>query len=143
VILWMKRAIGVAALAGGLLGSSPFALVGDPATDNLPPTGELALADLTGEARPGLASLSRGPIASGDQVTVDLGDVSPSFPVTVCGDGVGVLGDASASCDTSGLSRAPAAAPATPSPASRRCPRPPAMTRVPCGSQAPALTCWA
>jgi hypothetical protein len=58
----------------GLLGSSPFALVGDPATDNLPPTGELALADLTGEARPGLASLSRGPIASGDQVTVDLGD---------------------------------------------------------------------
>jgi hypothetical protein len=48
VILWMKRAIGVAALAGGLLGSSPFALVGDPATDNLPPTGELALADLTG-----------------------------------------------------------------------------------------------
>jgi hypothetical protein len=60
VILWMKRAIGVAALAGGLLGSSPFALVGDPATDNLPPTGELALADLTGEAPAGTGVLESG-----------------------------------------------------------------------------------
>jgi hypothetical protein len=48
VNLWMKRAIGVAALAGASWGRGPFALVGDPATDNLPPTGELALADLTG-----------------------------------------------------------------------------------------------
>jgi hypothetical protein len=31
---------------------------------------------------------------------VNVGDVSPSVPVTVCGNAVGVLGDASASCGT-------------------------------------------
>jgi hypothetical protein len=91
----------VASLAGvGLLGSSPFTLVGDPATDNLLPTGELTLADLTGEVPAGIGVLESGPIASGNQVAVDVGDVSPSVPVTVCGNGVGVLGDASASCGT-------------------------------------------
>ena len=88
-----------ASLAGvGLLGSSPFTLVGDPATDNLLPTGELTLDDLTGEAPAGIGVLDTGPIASGNQVGVNAGDVSPSVPVTVCGNGVGVLGDASASC---------------------------------------------
>jgi hypothetical protein len=91
----------VASLAGvGLLGSSPFTLVGDPATDNLLPTGELTLADLTGEVPAGIGVLESGPIASGNQVAVDVGEVSPSVPVTVCGNGAGVLGDASASCGT-------------------------------------------
>jgi hypothetical protein len=84
----------------GLLGSSPFTLVGDPATANLLPTGELTLDDLTGEAPAGIGVLDTGPIASGNQVGVDAGDISPSVPVTVCGNGVGVLGDASASCGT-------------------------------------------
>ena len=54
-----------ASLAGvGLLGSSPFTLVGDPATDNLLPTGELTLDDLTGEAPAGIGVLDTGPIAS-------------------------------------------------------------------------------
>ncbi|HSO55926.1 MAG TPA: hypothetical protein VL330_24990, partial [Actinomycetes bacterium] len=35
---------------------------------------------------------------SGNQVGLDAGDVSPSVPVTVCGNGGGVLGDASAGC---------------------------------------------
>jgi hypothetical protein len=97
----------VASLAGvGLLGSSPFTLVGDPAAGNLLPTGELTLADLTGEAPAGIGVLESGPIASGNQVAVDVGDVSPSVPVTVCGNGAGVLGDASASC---GTGQAPAA----------------------------------
>jgi hypothetical protein len=88
-----------ASLAGvGLLGSSPFTLAGDPATDNLVPTGELTLVDLSGEAPAGIGVLDSGPIASGNQVGVDVGDLSPSVPVTVCGNGVGVLGDASASC---------------------------------------------
>ncbi|HEX3212994.1 MAG TPA: hypothetical protein VH016_10535, partial [Actinomycetota bacterium] len=56
------------------------------------------LGDLTGEAPAGIGVLDTGPIASGNQVGVDAGDVSPSVPVTVCGNGVGVLGDASASC---------------------------------------------
>jgi hypothetical protein len=91
----------VASLAGvGLLGSSPFTLVGDPAAGNLLPTGELTLADLTGEAPAGIGVLESGPIASGNQVAVDVGDVSPSVPVTVCGNGVGALGDSSASCGT-------------------------------------------
>jgi hypothetical protein len=86
-------------LAGvGLLGSSPFTLAGAPATDSLLPTGELTLGDLTGEAPAGIGVLETGPIASGNQAGVDVGDVSPSVPVTVCGNGVGVLGDASASC---------------------------------------------
>jgi hypothetical protein len=86
-------------LAGvGLLGSSPFTLAGDPATDNLLPTGELTLGDLTGQAPAGIGVLDTGPVASGNQVGVDAGDISPSVPVTVCGNGVGVLGDASANC---------------------------------------------
>jgi hypothetical protein len=84
----------------GLLGSSPFTLVGDPAADNLLPTRELTLDGLTGEAPAGIGVLESGPIASGNQVAVDVGDVSPSVPVTVCGNGAGVLGDASASCGT-------------------------------------------
>ena len=88
-----------ASLAGvGLLGSSPFTLVGDPATDNLLPTGELTLDDLTGEGPAGIGVLDTGPIASGNQVGVNVGDISPSVPVTVCGNAVGVLGDTSASC---------------------------------------------
>ena len=91
-----------ASLAGvGLLGSSPFTLVGDPATDNLLPTGELTLDDLTGEAPAGIGVLDSGPIASGNQVGVDVGDLSPSVPVTVCGNSVGLLGDASSNCGTS------------------------------------------
>jgi hypothetical protein len=91
-----------ASLAGvGLLGSSPFTLVGDPATDNLLPTGALTLDDLTGETPAGIGVLDTGPIASGNQVGVNVGDVSPSVAVMVCGNGVGVLGDASASCGTS------------------------------------------
>ena len=88
---------------GGPARVEPFTLVGDPAADNLLPTGELPLADLTGEARPGSASPKSGQIASGNQVGVDVGDVPPSVPVTVCGNGAGVLGDVSASCgsDTS------------------------------------------
>jgi hypothetical protein len=89
----------LASLAGvGLLGSSPFTLVGDPATDNLLPIGELTLDGLAGETPAGIGVLDSGPIASGNQVNVDAGDVSPSVPVTVCGNGVGVLGDASAAC---------------------------------------------
>jgi hypothetical protein len=95
----------VASPAGvGLLGSGPFTLVGDPASDNLLPTGELTLDGLTGEAPAGIGVLGSGPIASGNQVAVDAGDVSPSVPVTVCGNGVGALGDSSASCGTALLS---------------------------------------
>ena len=91
-----------ASLAGvGLLGSSPFTLVGDPATDNLLPTGELTLDDLTGETPAGIGVLDSGPIASGNQVGVNVGDVSPSVPVMVCGNSVGVLGDASSNCGPS------------------------------------------
>jgi len=97
----------LACLAGvGLLGSSSFTLVGDPDAGNLLPTGELTLDGLTGEAPAGIGVLESGPIASGNQVAVVAGDVSPSVPVTVCGHGAGVLGDASASCDTG---QAPAA----------------------------------
>ena len=94
----------VASLAGvGLLGSGPFTLVGDPASDNLLPTGELTLDGLAGEAPAGIGVLGSGPIASGNQVAVDAGDVSASVPVTACGNGVGLLGDVSAACgsDTS------------------------------------------
>jgi len=89
----------VASPAGvGLLGSGPFTLVGDPTSDNLLPTGELTLDGLTGQAPAGIGVLGSGPIASGNQVAVDAGDVSPSVPVTICGNGVGALGDSSASC---------------------------------------------
>jgi hypothetical protein len=92
---------GTVSLAGvGLLGSSPFILAGDPATYHLLPTGELTLDGLTGEAPAGIGVLDTGPIASGNQVDVNAGDVSPSVPVTVCGNSVGVLGDTSASCGT-------------------------------------------
>jgi hypothetical protein len=42
-------------------------------------------------------------LASGNQVDAGIGDISPSIPLTVCGNGVGVAGDASAACgsDTS------------------------------------------
>src|SRR5829696_900262 len=88
-------------LAGvGLLGSSPFTLAGDPATANLLPIGELTLDGLTGEAPARIGVLDSGPIASGNQVDAGIGDISPSVPVTVCGNAVGALGDASASCGT-------------------------------------------
>jgi hypothetical protein len=89
----------LASLAGvGVLGSSPFTVVGDPASDSLLELGGLTLDDLTGEAPAGIGVLGSGPIASGNQVAVDAGDVSPSVPVTVCGNSAGVLGDGSASC---------------------------------------------
>ena len=92
----------LASLAGvGLLGSSPFTLVGDPASDSLLPIGELTLDDPAAEAPAGIGVLDSGPIASGNQADANLGDVSPSVPVMVCGNGVGVLGDASASCAAS------------------------------------------
>jgi hypothetical protein len=86
----------------GLLGSSPFTLVGDPATGSLLPVGELTLDGLAGETPAGIGVLESGPIASGNQVGVDAGDISPSVPVTVCGNSAGVLGDASASCGAGG-----------------------------------------
>jgi hypothetical protein len=82
----------LASLAGvGLLGSSPFTLVGDPATGSLLPVGDLTLDGLAGETRAGIGVLESGPIASGNQVDVDAGDISPSVTVTVCGNSVGVL----------------------------------------------------
>jgi hypothetical protein len=39
-------------------------------------------------------------LASGNQVDAGIGSISPSVPVTVCGNSVGVLGDAAASCGT-------------------------------------------
>ena len=95
-LLGLRALVSVAGV--GLLGSSPFTLAGDPATDTLLPIGGLTLDDLSGEAPAGIGVLESGPIASGNQVAVDAGDVSPSVPVTVCGNGAGVLGDASASC---------------------------------------------
>jgi hypothetical protein len=93
----------LASLAGvGLLGSSPFTLVGDPATGSLLPVGELTLDGLAGETPAGIGVLESGPIASGNQVDADADDISPSVPVTVCGNGAGVLGDASANCGTTG-----------------------------------------
>jgi hypothetical protein len=85
----------------GLLGTSPFTLVGDPTSGALLQLGDLTLGDLAGEAPTGIGVLDSGPIASGNQVDVDAGDVSPSAPVTVCGNSAGVLGDASASCGAS------------------------------------------
>ena len=93
-----------ASLAGvGLLGSSPFTLAGDPAGEPLLAIGDLTLADVADEAPAGIGVLDTGPTASGNQAAVDVGDVSPSVPVTVCGNGVGLLGDASVACtaDTS------------------------------------------
>jgi hypothetical protein len=51
----------------------------------------------------GIGVLESGPIAAGNQVDAGIGSISPSFPVTVCGNAVGALGDASVSCgaDTS------------------------------------------
>ena len=84
-----------ASLAGvGLLGSSPFTLVGGP----LLALGDLTLAGVADQAPAGIGVRDAGPVASGNQVTVDGGDVSPSVPVTVCGNSAGVLGDASATC---------------------------------------------
>jgi hypothetical protein len=79
-----------ASLAGvGLLGSSPITLVGDPAGEPLLAIGDLTLADVADPAPAGIGVLDSGPIASGNQATVDVGDVSPSVPVTVCGNGGG------------------------------------------------------
>jgi hypothetical protein len=58
----------------------------------------LDLDDLTGAVPAGIGVLDAGPIASGNQAGVNVGDISPSVPVTVCGNAVGVLGDTSASC---------------------------------------------
>jgi len=103
----------LASLAGvGLLGSSPFTLVGDPASASLLPVGELTLDDPAAEAPAGIGVLDSGPIASGNQVDANIGDVSPSVPVMVCGNGVGVLGDASASCGANQASTAGTPAPA-------------------------------
>jgi hypothetical protein len=107
-----------------VLGSSPFTLTGDPATDSLLPTGELTLGDLTGEAPAGIGVLETGPIASGNQVDAGIGSVSPSVPVTVCGNSVGALGDASAACGTgqqtgSGGTTQPSGGGARPRPAGR------------------------
>ena len=68
----------LASMAGvGLLGSSPFTLVGDPASDSLLPIGELTLDDPAAEAPAGIGGLDSGPIASGNQVDAGIGDVSP------------------------------------------------------------------
>ncbi|HTE70522.1 MAG TPA: hypothetical protein VK942_17480, partial [Actinomycetes bacterium] len=118
----------LASLAGvGLLGSSPFTLAGDPAADSLLPSGSLtpvgpapAIDPLTSSARApdsltgsapaldlltgsapvpaGIGVLGSGPIGSGNRAGADVGDISPAVPVTVCGNGVGVLGDAKAGC---------------------------------------------
>ena len=46
----------------------------------------------------GIGVLGSGPIGSGNQVDAGIGSISPSVPVAACGNGVGLLGDASASC---------------------------------------------
>jgi hypothetical protein len=126
----------LASLAGvGLLGSSPFTLVGDPATDNLLPTGELTLDGLAGEAPAGIGVVDSGPIASGNQVNADAGDVSPSVPVTVCGNGVGVLGDAPPPA-------APPSRPAPAPPAAVRPARPGPAASPPAPATRPATRCW-
>ena len=84
-----------ASLAGvGLLGSSPFTLVGDPATDNLLPTGELTLDDLTGEAPAGIGVNTGTDTSTGGIIAPPPGTTSP--------DGTG--GEApSSSTGTSGI----------------------------------------
>jgi hypothetical protein len=77
-----------------LTGSEPA-----PALDLL--TGSVPALDLlTGSALvpAGIGVLGSGPIGSGNQAGADVGDLSPTVPVSVCGNGVGVLGDASAGC---------------------------------------------
>jgi hypothetical protein len=93
--------------------TSPRARADAAATLSRPGAGRLldlrALVSLAGEAPAGIGVLESGPIASGNQVGLEAGDVSPSVPVTVCGNGAGLLGDASASCgaDTSSGGVAP------------------------------------
>jgi len=84
-----------ASLAGvGLLGSSPFTLVGDPATDNVLPTGELTLDDLTGEALAGIGVNTGTDTSTGGIIAPPPGTASP--------DGTG--GEASSSSTgTSGI----------------------------------------
>jgi len=87
--------------------------------------GDLTLADVADQAPAGIGVLDTGPIASGNQATVDVGDISPSVPVTVCGNSAGILGDASASCtpaqaapagpSASGPSASTSTGPSTPS----------------------------
>jgi hypothetical protein len=123
---WLVDLDATASLAGvGLLGSSPFTLVGDPAGEPLLAIGDLTLADVADQAPAGIGVLDTGPIASGNQATVDVGDISPSVPVTVCGNSAGILGDASASCtpaqaapagpSASGPSASTSTGPSTPS----------------------------
>jgi hypothetical protein len=127
-LLDLRALVSVAGV--GLLGSSPFTLAGDPATDTLLPIGGLTLDGLSGEAPADIGVLESGPIAStgstgssgtgsagasvdtgsatsdslldnlasDNQVDAGIGSVSPSVPVTVCGNGVGLLGDASVGC---------------------------------------------
>jgi hypothetical protein len=95
-LLRLRRLVSPAGV--GLLGTSPFTLVGDPASGDLLQLGDLTLDDLAGEAPAGIGVLDSGPIASGNQVDAGIGDISPSVPVMVCGNSAGVLGDASAGC---------------------------------------------
>jgi len=103
-----------ASLAGvGLLGSSPFTLVGDPATDNLLPTGELTLDDLTGETPAGIGVLGDAssncgtstipdPTDPGAGTDTSTGGITAPPPGTTSPDGTG--GEApSSSTGTSGI----------------------------------------
>jgi hypothetical protein len=91
------------AAAGASVTARPGAATADAAASlSRPRAGRLldllTLDDLAGEAPAGIGVLDSGPIADGNQAGAEVGDVSPSVPVTVCGNSVGVLGDASASC---------------------------------------------
>jgi hypothetical protein len=65
-----------------------------------PAAGSTAPAGSSSDATPETASSDPllDSLASGNQVDAGIGDVSPSVPVTVCGNSAGVLGDSSASC---------------------------------------------
>jgi hypothetical protein len=91
--------------------SEPVEAVGDlmPTLAGLPglvdllpaPEGPAVEPPEPGEAAPGLAGIGvveTGELASGNQAEADVGPVSASAPVDVCGNGVGAFGDASASC---------------------------------------------
>jgi hypothetical protein len=101
-------------------------------------TGSAGAAAGTGSgnlARVSVAGVSAfTPFASGNQAEADAGPVSASAPVNVCGNGVGLLGGASASCDedTGG---------ATPSPSPSPIPSPsPSPSPAPSPAPAPAQT---
>jgi len=92
-----------ASLAGvGLLGSSPFTLVGDPATDNLLPTGELTLDDLTGETPAGIDTGIGVDVGVNTGTDTSTGGIIAPPPGTTSPDGTG--GEApSSSTGTSGI----------------------------------------